>query len=56
MGIDVEKDCIKMPDGTQICFDQDREAFYSFKKLSMSELNEKAVAAIIRKRCNAAES
>ena len=53
MGIDVEKDCIVRPDGTHVCFDQEKEAFYQFKKLPMSEVSEKDIAAIMRKQCNA---
>jgi hypothetical protein len=52
MGIDVEKDCVVRPDGTHVCFDQEKEAFYQFKRLSMSDVNEKDVAEIMRKRCN----
>jgi len=51
MGIDVEKDCIVRSDGTHICFDQEREAFYQFKKLPMSEVSEKDIAEIMRKKC-----
>jgi len=52
MGIDVEKDCVVRPDGTHVCFDQEKEVFYQFKKLPMSEVNEKDIAAIMRKQCN----
>jgi len=55
MGVIVEKDCVKLPDGTLACYDRDDKCYYKLKKtvVTPSELGDEVILKLTAKLTHA---